>query len=167
MLSSSRSRAAKMVRSAGAYAQLVGRDAGYAQVRLMSGELRMVHQDCMATVGAVSNPDHLNTNLGPSRPQAPPRQAPGGSRCRAMNPVDHPHGGGEGRKSSGGRHPVTPWGKKTKGRKTRSRTRPRIVDHSLAPRAQETLTGRLRHASFCLERSVCRRIPAEESRGCS
>ncbi len=108
----------QIARSAGTYAQLVGRDGGYAQVRLKSGELRMIHQQCIATVGAVSNPDHMNINLGKAgrkrwlgkRPQV---------RGVAMNPVDHPHGGGEGR-TSGGRHPVTPWGKPTKGRRTRS-----------------------------------------------
>ena len=109
---------AQMARSAGTYAQLVGRDAGYAQVRLGSGELRQVPDGCMATVGAVSNPDHMNESLGKAgrkrhmgfRPHV---------RGVAMNPVDHPHGGGEG-KTSGGRHPVTPWGKPTKGRKTRT-----------------------------------------------
>ena len=107
----------QIARSAGAYAQLVGRDAGYAQIRLGSGELRMVLDGCMATVGAVSNADHMNQTLGKAgrvrhmgfRPHV---------RGVAMNPVDHPHGGGEG-KTSGGRHPVTPWGKPTKGRKTR------------------------------------------------
>ncbi len=108
----------QIARSAGAYAQLVGRDGGYAQIRLKSGEVRLIHQECMATVGAVSNPDHMNINLGKAgrkrwlgkRPQV---------RGVAMNPVDHPHGGGEGR-TSGGRHPVTPWGKPTKGARTRS-----------------------------------------------
>lgn len=108
----------QIARSAGGYAQLVGRDGGYAQVRLKSGELRAIHQECRATVGAVSNPDHMNINLGKAgrkrwlgvRPSV---------RGVAMNPVDHPHGGGEGR-TSGGRHPVTPWGKPTKGAKTRS-----------------------------------------------
>jgi large subunit ribosomal protein L2 len=108
---------AQIARSAGTYAQLVGRDAGYAQIRLMSGELRMVLDGCMATVGAVSNPDHMNENLGKAgrkrhmgfRPHV---------RGVAMNPIDHPHGGGEGR-TSGGRHPVSPWGQPTKGRKTR------------------------------------------------
>ena len=108
----------QLARSAGAYAQLVGRDAGYAQIRLGSGELRMVLDTCMATVGAVSNPDHMNINLGKAgrkrhmgfRPHV---------RGVAMNPVDHPHGGGEG-KTSGGRNPVTPWGQPTKGRKTRT-----------------------------------------------
>ena len=108
----------QIARSAGAYAQLVGRDAGYAQIRLNSGELRMVQDTCMATVGAVSNQDHMNQVLGKAgrvrhmgfRPHV---------RGVVMNPVDHPHGGGEGR-TSGGRHPVTPWGKPTKGSKTRS-----------------------------------------------
>jgi large subunit ribosomal protein L2 len=108
----------QMARSAGAYAQLVGRDAGYAQIRLGSGELRMVLDSCIATVGAVSNPDHMNENLGKAgrvrhmgfRPHV---------RGVAMNPVDHPHGGGEG-KTSGGRNPVTPWGRPTKGAKTRT-----------------------------------------------
>ena len=108
----------QIARSAGAYAQLVGRDAGYAQIRLNSGELRMVQDTCMATVGAVSNKDHMNQDLGKAgrvrhmgfRPHV---------RGVVMNPVDHPHGGGEGR-TSGGRHPVTPWGKPTKGSKTRT-----------------------------------------------
>jgi large subunit ribosomal protein L2 len=108
----------QVARSAGAYAQLVGRDAGYAQIRLGSGELRMVQDTCMATVGAVSNQDHMNQVLGKAgrtrhmgfRPHV---------RGVVMNPVDHPHGGGEGR-TSGGRHPVTPWGKPTKGSKTRT-----------------------------------------------
>jgi large subunit ribosomal protein L2 len=104
-------------RSAGAYAQLVGRDAGYAQIRLMSGELRMVLDGCMATVGAVSNPDHMNENLGKAGRVRHMGRRPH-VRGVAMNPIDHPHGGGEGR-TSGGRHPVTPWGKPTKGRKTR------------------------------------------------
>ena len=108
----------QIARSAGTYAQFIGRDGGYAQVRLSSGELRAVRQECMATIGAVSNPDNSNQNLGKAgrirhmnkRPQV---------RGVAMNPIDHPHGGGEGR-TSGGRHPVTPWGKPTKGARTRS-----------------------------------------------
>ena len=108
----------QLVRSAGCYAQVVGKDAGYAQLKLSSGELRIVREECLATVGAVSNPDNQNISLGKAgrsrwlgvRPVA---------RGVAMNPVDHPHGGGEGR-TSGGRHPVTPWGKPTKGAKTRS-----------------------------------------------
>jgi large subunit ribosomal protein L2 len=108
----------QMARSAGAYAQLVGRDSGYAQIRLTSGELRMVQDSCMATVGAVSNPDHMNESLGKAGRVRHKGRRPH-VRGVAMNPVDHPHGGGEG-KTSGGRHPVTPWGKPTKGRKTRT-----------------------------------------------
>ncbi|HEY1415073.1 MAG TPA: 50S ribosomal protein L2 [Caulobacteraceae bacterium] len=108
----------QVARSAGTYAQLVGRDAGYAQIRLNSGELRMVADGCMATVGAVSNPDHMNEVLGKAGRVRHKGRRPH-VRGVAMNPIDHPHGGGEGR-SSGGRHPVTPWGKPTKGRKTRS-----------------------------------------------
>jgi len=108
----------QIARSAGAYAQFVGRDGGYAQIRLSSGELRMVRQECMATVGAVSNPDHSNQNLGKAGRSRYLGKRPA-VRGVAMNPIDHPHGGGEGR-TSGGRHPVTPWGKPTKGRRTRS-----------------------------------------------
>lgn len=108
----------QIARSAGCYAQLVGRDQGYAQLKLMSGELRVVRAECMASVGAVSNPDQQNIKLGKAgrkrwlgkRPEV---------RGVAMNPVDHPHGGGEGR-TSGGRHPVSPWGQPTKGKRTRS-----------------------------------------------
>ena len=107
----------QIARSAGTYAQLVGRDQGMAILRLNSGEQRLVSGKCIATVGAVSNPDHGNINLGKAgrsrwlgkRPHV---------RGVVMNPVDHPHGGGEGR-TSGGRHPVTPWGKPTKGARTR------------------------------------------------
>ena len=107
----------QLARSAGTYAQLVGKDAGYAQVKLSSGELRMVHGDCMATIGAVSNPDQQNVNYGKAGRMRWMGFKPV-TRGVAMNPVDHPHGGGEGR-TSGGRHPVTPWGKPTKGKKTR------------------------------------------------
>ena len=107
----------QIARSAGAYAQLVGRDGGIAQVRLMSGELRAIPENCFATVGAVSNPDHMNQNLGKAGRNRHLGRRPS-VRGVVMNPIDHPHGGGEGR-TSGGRHPVTPWGKPTKGRKTR------------------------------------------------
>jgi len=111
-------RGGQLARSAGTYVQLVGRDAGYAQLKLSSGELRIVRGECMATIGAVSNPDKSNESMGKAgrnrwkglRPHV---------RGVVMNPVDHPHGGGEGR-TSGGRHPVTPWGKGTKGNKTRN-----------------------------------------------
>ncbi|MDG2269197.1 MAG: 50S ribosomal protein L2 [Alphaproteobacteria bacterium] len=110
-------RGGQMARAAGTYVQLIGKDSGYAQLRLTSGELRMVPAKCMATVGAVSNADNKNQNMSKAgrsrwlgkRPKV---------RGVAMNPVDHPHGGGEGR-TSGGRHPVSPWGKPTKGARTR------------------------------------------------
>ncbi len=107
----------QIARSAGCYAQLVGRDQGMAILRLNSGEMRMVQADCMATVGAVSNPDNSNQNLGKAGRNRWLGKRPS-VRGVAMNPVDHPHGGGEGR-TSGGRHPVTPWGKGTKGTRTR------------------------------------------------
>jgi large subunit ribosomal protein L2 len=107
----------QIARSAGGYAQIVGRDQEYVILRLNSGEQHLVHGKCMGTVGAVSNPDHMNISIGKAgrnrwlgfRPH---------NRGVAMNPIDHPHGGGEGR-SSGGRHPVSPWGFPTKGKKTR------------------------------------------------
>ncbi len=108
----------QMARSAGTYAQIIGKDQGYAQVRLSSGEIRLVRAECMATVGAVSNPDQQNINLGKAGRKRWLGKRPS-VRGVAMNPVDHPHGGGEGR-TSGGRHPVTPWGKPTKGKKTRN-----------------------------------------------
>lgn len=105
-------------RSAGSYSQLVGKDSGYALVKMQSGEIRLFLLDCLATIGSVSNPDNKNTCIGKAgrsrwlgiRPTV---------RGVAMNPVDHPHGGGEG-KTSGGRHPVSPTGKSAKGKKTRS-----------------------------------------------
>lgn len=108
----------QIARSAGAYAQIVGRDQGYVILRLNSGEQRLVHGACYATVGAVSNPDHMNISLGKAGRSRWLGQRPH-NRGVTMNPVDHPHGGGEGR-TSGGRHPVTPWGFPTKGKKTRS-----------------------------------------------
>jgi large subunit ribosomal protein L2 len=108
---------AQLCRSAGTYAQLAGRDQGFAQIKLASGELRLIRQDCMATVGAVSNPDHMNTNLGKAGRKRWMGIKPT-VRGVVMNPVDHPHGGGEGR-TSGGRHPVSYSGVPTKGYKTR------------------------------------------------
>jgi large subunit ribosomal protein L2 len=108
----------QIARSAGSYVQLVGRDQGYAILRLTSGEQRIVRSECMATVGAVSNPDNSNIKLGKAGRKRWMGKRPS-VRGVAMNPVDHPHGGGEGR-TSGGRHPVTPWGKPTKGKRTRS-----------------------------------------------
>ena len=111
----------KLIRSAGGFAQVVGKDSGYVLVKLRSGELRRILDECYATIGTLSNADHQNTTIGKAgrsrwlgiRPTV---------RGVAMNPVDHPHGGGEG-KTSGGRHPVTPWGKSTKGKKTRKNKR--------------------------------------------
>ncbi len=107
----------QIARAAGGYAQLVGRDGDYAQIRLLSGEIRRVRAECMASIGAVSNSDHQNINLGKAGRKRWLGRRPS-VRGVAMNPVDHPHGGGEGR-TSGGRHPVTPWGKPTKGARTR------------------------------------------------
>jgi large subunit ribosomal protein L2 len=110
-------RGGQLIRSAGTYGQLMAKEEGYAQVRLPSGEVRKVHLECRATIGQVSNLDHENISIGKAgrsrwfgrRPKV---------RGVAMNPIDHPMGGGEG-KSSGGRHPCTPWGIPTKGHKTR------------------------------------------------
>jgi len=107
----------QIARSAGTSVNLIGKDYGYAQIKLASGEVRLISLECVATIGILSNADKKNTNVGKAgrsrwlgkRPHV---------RGVAMNPVDHPHGGGEG-KTSGGRHPVTPWGKPTKGKKTR------------------------------------------------
>jgi large subunit ribosomal protein L2 len=109
-------------RSAGTYAQLVGKDGGYALLKIQSGEIRLFLLDCMATIGSVSNLDNKNISIGKAgrsrwlgiRPTV---------RGVVMNPVDHPHGGGEG-KTSGGRHPVSPTGKSAKGKKTRKRSNP-------------------------------------------
>ena len=105
----------QIARSAGAYVQLVGRAAGYAQIKLSSGELRLVRSDCMATIGAVSNPEHSNTVIGKAGRARWLGHKPS-VRGIAMNPVDHPHGG----RTNGGVHPSTPWGKVTRGRKTRN-----------------------------------------------
>src|SRR6202012_1910478 len=107
----------QIARSAGTYTQIVGRDGEYVILRLNSGEQRLVHGRCMATVGAVSNPDNMNVSIGKAGRTRWMGRRPH-NRGVAMNPVDHPHGGGEGR-TSGGRHPVTPWGFPTKGKKTR------------------------------------------------
>jgi large subunit ribosomal protein L2 len=114
---------AQLARSAGSYAQIVGKEGDYAQVKLPSGELRMVHVNCYATIGQVGNTDHENITIGKAgrkrwmgiRPTV---------RGVAMNPIDHPHGGGEGRSPQGNPHPVTPWGVHTKGKKTRNKRKP-------------------------------------------
>jgi large subunit ribosomal protein L2 len=108
----------QIARSAGAYVQITGRDRGYVLLRLASGEQRYIRSDCMATIGAVSNSDHQNIKLAKAGRSRWLGRRPS-VRGVAMNPVDHPHGGGEGR-TSGGRHPVSPWGKPTKGKRTRS-----------------------------------------------
>jgi large subunit ribosomal protein L2 len=107
----------QIARSAGTYAQIVGRDQDYVIMRLNSGEQRLVSGRCMATIGAVSNPDNMNTSIGKAGRKRWLGRMPH-NRGVSMNPIDHPHGGGEGR-TSGGRHPVTPWGFPTKGKKTR------------------------------------------------
>ncbi|NQU71257.1 MAG: 50S ribosomal protein L2 [Rhodospirillales bacterium] len=109
----------QIARAAGTYAQLVGKDAGFAQLRLSSGEARLVPAQCMATIGAVSNPDNKNINKAKAGRNRWLGKRPS-VRGVAMNPVDHPHGGGEGR-TSGGRHPVSPWGVPTKGKRTRNK----------------------------------------------
>ena len=111
----------KMARSAGAFVQLVAKEGSYAQVRLPSGEVRRVLRECHATIGQVSNVDHENVKLGKAGRKRWLGRRPH-NRGVSMNPVDHPHGGGEG-KSSGGRHPVSPWGVPTKGHKTRNNKR--------------------------------------------
>ena len=108
----------QLARSAGTSAQIMSKEDVFVQIRLVSGEIRLINKNCLATVGVVSNSDNKNIKLGKAgrnrylgvRPKV---------RGVVMNPVDHPHGGGEGR-TSGGRHPVTPWGKPTKGKKTRN-----------------------------------------------
>ena len=117
-----RGKGGQIARAAGSYAQFVGRDGNYAQLRLSSGEMRLVRQECMATVGAVSNPDNSNQNFGKAGRNRNKGIRPS-VRGVVMNPIDHPHGGGEGR-TSGGRHPVTPWGKPTKGARTRTNKSP-------------------------------------------
>ena len=112
----------QLCRSAGSYAQVMAKEGNYVLLRLPSGELRQVHRTCHGTIGQVGNLEHENIKIGKAgrtrwlgrRPKV---------RGAAMNPVDHPHGGGEGR-TTGGRHPVTPWGKPTKGAKTRRRKKP-------------------------------------------
>ncbi|MDR2782046.1 MAG: 50S ribosomal protein L2 [Holosporaceae bacterium] len=113
---------AQFARSAGTYGQIVGRDSGKVIVKLSSGEVRLINGECRATVGAVSNPDQKNVNLGKAGRNRWMGWRPV-NRGSAMNPVDHPHGGGEG-KTKSGRHPVTPWGKPTKGYKTRRKAKP-------------------------------------------
>ena len=120
-----------MVRSAGGSAQLVAKEGEYALVKLPSGETRKVSQDCMATIGQVGNLDHENVTIGKAGRSRWLGKRPH-NRGVSMNPVDHPHGGGEG-KTSGGRHPVTPWGQPTRGYKTRNNKR---TDKFIVSRAE-------------------------------
>ena len=122
----------QIARSAGAFAQIVGRDQTYAIIRLGSGEQRLIHGDCMATIGAVSNPDQSNIKLAKAGRNRWMGKRPS-VRGVAMNPVDHPHGGGEG-KTSGGRSPVSPWGQSAKGLKTR---RPQRSDKLIITRRKK------------------------------
>ncbi len=145
-------RGGQIARSAGTYAQYLGRDAGYALLRLNSSEVRRVRLECMATVGAVSNPDHMNEVIGKAGRNVWKGKRPS-VRGTAMNPIDHPHGGGEGR-TKGGRHPVTPWGKGTKGNR-RART-------SGPPSSSSARVKERRNDTFGLEGPVRRRLSAEE-----
>ena len=108
----------QLARSAGSYVQVIGKDLAYSILRLTSGEVRLVLSSCRCSIGSVSNPDNQNQNLGKAGRNRWLGKRPN-VRGVAMNPIDHPHGGGEGR-TSGGRHPVTPWGKPTKGARTRT-----------------------------------------------
>ncbi len=112
----------QMVRSAGGSATVAAKEGDYVTLRLPSGEMRMVFGECFATIGSLGNEDHMNVNLGKAGTSRHLGRRPK-VRGVVMNPIDHPHGGGEG-KTSGGRHPVTPWGKPTKGHKTRSKKKP-------------------------------------------
>ena len=151
-----------IARSAGSYAQIVSRDQGYVSLRLSSGEQRLIHGQCFASIGAVSNPDHMNASLGKAGRNRWLGRRPH-NRGVTMNPVDHPHGGGEGR-TSGGRHPVSPWGKPTKGKKTRSNKVTDKIYRRIAPCAQEE---RLSDDAIDLEGSVRGRLYAEEGRRCA
>ncbi|RLE15411.1 50S ribosomal protein L2 [Candidatus Aerophobetes bacterium] len=117
-----RGKGGQLVRSAGTSAELLSKEGGYAQVKLPSGEIRLISLDCRATIGQVGNVEHENIQIGKAGRARLMGRRPY-VRGSAMNPIDHPHGGGEGR-SGPGRHPVTPWGKPTKGKKTRKKGKP-------------------------------------------
>src|SRR6202043_3666289 len=153
----------QLARSAGSYAQIVGRDQEYVILRLNSGEQRLVHGRCKGTVGAVSNPDHMNISIGKAGRKRWLGRMPH-NRGVSMNPVDHPLGGGEGR-SSGGRHPVTPWGFPTKGKKTR--TNKRTTTFIISSRHARKKKKQASHGTFGVQRSVRRRLSVEEGRGCA
>ena len=150
----------QIARSAGTYAQIVGRDGDYVILRLNSAEQRLVHGRCMATIGAVSNPDNMNISIGKAGRKRWMGRMPH-NRGVTMNPIDHPHGGGEGR-TSGGRHPVTPWGFPTKGKKTRkNKSTTKFILASRHARKKKSRRGR-HHGAFGLEGSVRRRLSAQE-----
>ena len=112
----------QLVRTAGAYAVLMAKDGHYCHIKLPSGEVRLIHENCVATLGQIGNVDNMNINIGKAGKSRWLGKRPKVRGC-AMNPVDHPHGGGEG-KSSGGRQPVSPWGTPAKGFKTRKKSKP-------------------------------------------
>ncbi len=127
----------QIARSAGTYAQIVGRDGDYVILRLNSAEQRLVHGRCMATIGAVSNPDNMNISIGKAGRKRWMGRMPH-NRGVTMNPIDHPHGGGEGR-TSGGRHPVTPWGFPDQGQEDPQEQVHHQVHHFEPPRAEEVV----------------------------
>lgn len=131
-----RGKGAQLARSAGSAAQLVAKEGDYAQVKMPSGEVRQIHVECLATVGQVGNLDHGNVSIGKAGRSRWLGKRPS-VRGVAMNPVDHPHGGGEG-KTSGGRHPVTPWGQPTRGYKTRNNKR---TDRFMIKRKKQARQG--------------------------
>ena len=147
-----------LARSAGTYAQIVGRDQGYVTLRLNSGEQRQVHGQCFGTVGAVSNPDHMNISIGKAGRNRWLGKRPH-NRGVAMNPIDHPHGGGEGR-TSGGRHPVTPVGQADQGHEDPLEQADRQIHRVEPARPQEEVEAR--HGTFDLEGPVRRRLPSQE-----
>ena len=151
---------AQMARSAGTQAQLVAKEGDYALLKLPSGETRRVLAECMATVGQVGNTDHENISIGKAGRKRWMGIRPT-NRGVSMNPVDHPHGGGEG-KTSGGRHPVTPWGQPTRGYKTRNNKR---TDTFIVNAQVEVEVGAGVYGTFDEERAVCRYPPDGEGRG--
>src|SRR6201985_2249584 len=150
----------QLARSAGTYAQLVGRDQDYVILRLNSGEQRLVHGRCRATIGAVSNPDHMNISIGKAGRKRWLGRRPH-NRGVSMNPIDHPHGGGEGR-TSGGRHPVSAVGKADQGQEDPHQQVDRQIHSPKPPQAEEVRNAG--DGSFSLERPVHRRLAAEEGR---
>ncbi|MGY4358669.1 ribosomal protein L2 [Bradyrhizobium sp. i1.7.7] len=150
----------QLARSAGTYAQLVGRDHDYVIIRLNSGEQRLVHGRCRGTIGAVSNPDHMNTSIGKAGRNRWLGRKPH-NRGVSMNPIDHPHGGGEGR-TSGGRHPGHPVGQADQGQEDPQQQVDQQIHSPKPPQAEEVRNAG--HGSFSLERPVRRGFSAQEGR---